>query len=84
MCDLCDAYPKQAFGNFFLIICRSCGVPMLVLRDHRSEITKEEFAQFVRLLSCKFPGYTPRGIGTRSIPDHWHEHLCFPGHDCPI
>jgi hypothetical protein len=84
MCSLCAAIPEQVFGSFYLLTCRSCGVPMLVCREHRDWITAEEFQEFVTIARRHFPGYSLRGVGMRTVPAHWHEHLCPPGHGCPI
>jgi hypothetical protein len=83
MCDLCKARSERTLGSFFLLTCRNCGVPMLVLRDHRDWISAEEFQQFCSLARAYFPGYGLRGLGMRTIPEHWHEHLCPPGRGCP-
>lgn len=83
MCELCKAEPEQRFGSFFLLTCRTCGVPMLVCREHRDWITADEFQEFLQIAQEQFPGYALRGWGMRKIPQHWHEHLCPPGHGCP-
>ena len=77
MCGLCQAHPGDGvYGPFFLIDeCDTCGVPMLVLREHRPQLTLAEEMRFFDVLEEHFPGYEPRGIGMRSIPGHWHEHL---------
>lgn len=77
MCALCRAYPGAGrYGPFFLIEeCNTCGVPMLVLAEHRAWLTPREEQLFYDILDDYFPDYEPRGIGMRSIPTHWHEHL---------
>lgn len=84
MCDLCGLHSEVGFGNFFVVQCRSCEVPMIVLAEHRGWITPEEFQQVVSYARAYFPGYSLRGAGMRSIPSHWHEHLCPPGRGCPL
>jgi hypothetical protein len=83
MCDLCEAVPEMNLGPFFLLTCRNCQVPMVVLKEHRENISINEYEQFLHVVSWLFPAYEPRGIGTGHIHDHWHEHLC-PGGVCPI
>jgi hypothetical protein len=48
---------------------------MLVLGEHRPWLTPQEEAIFYEVLDLHFPGFEPRGIGMRTIPTHWHEHL---------
>jgi hypothetical protein len=84
MCSLCEAVPEKSFGTFFLLTCRNCGVPMLVCHEHRDWIMKDEFLQFILIVQNYFPGYSLRGVGMRTVPGHWHEHLCPPGHGCPV
>lgn len=61
-------------GGFFGIICRFCRVPMIVLGEHRSELTKEEGVVVEGLRRKYYSGSRVRGIGMRSLPGHWHEH----------
>ena len=83
MCDLCNATPEMDLGIFFLLTCRNCDVPMVVLKSHRATVDTDEYEKFLHIVSWLFPDYTPRNIGTGTIHDHWHEHLC-PGGVCPI
>jgi hypothetical protein len=77
MCELCDAFPGDGvYSSFFLLEeCNTCGIPILVLKTHSPALTLAEQMLFYDILLEHFPGYEPRGIGMRSIPDHWHEHL---------
>ena len=83
MCSLCESYSEVSHGSFFVLTCRNCDVPMVVLHEHRDWITDAEFNQFLYIARTYFPGYSPRGVGMRSVPGHWHEHMCPPGHGCP-
>ena len=76
-CRLCDAYPADKdLGLFYLVEqCDNCKIPIVVLKEHRKDLNEEESFEFKRLLEEEFPNYKPRGIGMRTIPDHWHEHL---------
>lgn len=76
-CRLCDVNPAEKdLGLFYLIEkCDTCKIPIIVLKEHRKDLNEEESAEFKRLLEKEFPEYKSRGIGMRTIPDHWHEHL---------
>ena len=76
-CRLCESCPaEQDFGLFYLIEqCDTCKIPIVVLKEHHKDLNEEEAYEFKRLLEEEFPNYKPRGIGMRTIPDHWHEHL---------
>lgn len=84
MCDLCNAVPEASYESFFLLTCRKCGVPMLVLHDHRDWITADEFYEMISIAQRVCPGYHFRGRGMFSVPSHYHEHLCPPGTSCPL
>jgi hypothetical protein len=77
VCELCHASADAVhYGPFFLIEeCDTCGIPILVLNRHRPHLTLAEEMHFFDILAEYFPDYEPRGIGMRSIPGHWHEHL---------
>ena len=86
MCELCDAI-RSGDGvlitdRFFMIrACRTCQqelgeeIPLVVLKEHRRTLTADEQQAFEEIVATCFPGRVPRGIGMRSIPDHWHEHM---------
>jgi len=79
MCDLCRAVASQryvGYGDFiFIPKCRTCGEPMLVYNHHVAELSEGIYRQFKAIISSYFPNMKPRGIGMRSLKDHWHEYL---------
>lgn len=74
-CPLCRAIPEEDHGLFFVVTCRTCQVPLIVLGRHDDSITMDETDEFLRLLWSRFPGCKPRGEGMRSVAGHWHEHV---------
>jgi hypothetical protein len=78
-CDLCNAVDSdsfQVFGNFILIPkCKTCGIPILVLREHRAFLFHSEQKEFAKIVAVHFPDKKARGIGMKSEPHHYHEHL---------
>lgn len=76
MCCLCRITDFDwEEGNFLGAICRTCCVPMIILKEHKSELNQEEVEEKKRLISKYYPDLEERGIGMRDIKDHWHEHL---------
>ena len=85
MCDLCNLVNQKRnplknirFGIFMYepeCADPECAMPMIILREHRAELTAIEQVEFEIILEEHFPGLKARGIGMRSIKDHWHEHL---------
>lgn len=68
MCDLCQL--NKGTDGFILTICRTCGTPMVVSREHRAEF--EEWEK--RLIRAMFPGSRIRWE-PRQIEDHAHCHI---------
>lgn len=75
MCDLCEAFHVWKMGSFFGLICKTCKVPMIVLIEHKSELTEKEREEVKRIVDELYPDKKLRGIRMRSNPDHWHEHV---------
>ncbi len=65
MCELCEIS-----DGFIITICRKCGTPLVVSREHKSEFSLEE--QF--LINKMFSGRKKRWE-MRTIPDHAHCHI---------
>ena len=57
-----------------VVLCRTCHVPMAVLKRHTSTATCREAIHLVRALQKLYPG---RRIDfkMRSIPEHYHLHV---------
>lgn len=88
-CDLCVLTPyTQWYAEFqypfrFTILdCDSCDVPIIVLGEHRVDVTPGEVAYMEKALALvaeqKFAGKFPKWIfdhKMRQIPDHYHFHV---------
>jgi len=78
-CDLCEAIHSGEFYKyscFYCIpVCDTCGIPILVLGHHEPTLNGHEQEQFEKVIKTFFLEYRLRGIGMRSNPTHWHEHL---------
>lgn len=65
--------------KFFVAMCVSCDLPMVVLRDHRVELTPQEIDSMRAALVNAAKGYfgdVPFFVDElmRQIPDHKHMH----------
>jgi len=75
-CDLCKAWPgKKDLGKYYILICNTCHVPMIVLREHRASVTKEEWQEVDEIRKKLYPDRKLRKQGMRKILSHWHWHL---------
>ena len=76
-CRLCSAKPAMDFDKFFLIFCDTCegNPPILVLKTHRRYLTPHEKTTFDMIVDHYFSSFKPRGLGMKTEPRHWHEHL---------
>lgn len=77
-CPLCLVTDKEKIWEekgFFGLVCRKCKVPMIVLCAHRRDLTVTEQEIAGGLMEKHWPGLRARGIGLRSCPWHWHEHM---------
>lgn len=77
LCALCNVKDKVWLeqGFFGIEKCDTCNIPIITLEKHKSKLNKKEEKIFEDLIEKYYPGYKGRGIGMRSIPDHWHEHM---------
>lgn len=78
MCDMCDAtnteYEDQVFKS--IASCRNHpGQPLVILKDHRADLTPRELTHLLQFINAFYPGYRPRDTGMGSNQAHWHEHL---------
>ena len=75
-CGLCEAAHGSPDGEnkFFVLICRTCGNPMIVLFEHRAKLTAEEQYIVDEIAARWYPKRRRRGY-IREIRGHFHEHL---------
>ncbi len=86
-CELCNLVPyTQWYAEFYhpfafvILDCDSCDVPMVVLKEHRIEVTPEEVAYMEKALALvadhvkKFPKWI-FDHHMRQIPNHYHFHV---------
>lgn len=82
-CDLCVG--NRVTPRFYedhlcwIALCKSCGVPMVVLRRHSTKPSREERAFMVNTLSRVAGALAPGQAfmfteDMDTIPDHWHMH----------
>jgi len=76
VCDLCQAVlelgtPSEiGHRGYVVITCRTCHIPMVVLREHRMFTDLERVA-----IDARFGRDYKVRWEMRSIPDHGHCHL---------
>ena len=81
-CPLCrlaagrDRVSRVWYEDGFCVVvtCRSCGVPMVVLKRHTAEANCREVSRLLRVVMRLFPGRRV-DFRRRSIPDHYHLHV---------
>lgn len=76
LCSLKKATPWFYDGdNFVIITCDTCGVPMIVVREH----TMDPSAELKKRMINKAENIFGEGIefrtNQRDIKDHWHWHI---------
>ncbi len=82
-CELCEARRLTPWMHedalCFVAECESCGVPMVVLREHRVEVSEVELVHMLEHLEeagRAFFGERRFFVDKvrRQIPDHFHAH----------
>lgn len=81
-CDLCSLVQlgERARGVYYedrtclVVECRTCKVPMAVLKRHTSEANCREVFHMLRVCMELFPGRHV-DFKRRSIPEHYHFHM---------
>ena len=75
-CQLCSVKRKMWENeNFYIIECKHHYVPMIVLTEHRAQLTADEIIEVEKIRQERFPELRARKKGMTSIRDHWHEHF---------
>lgn len=87
-CPLCRLYENREITTMFyfesaqviIVDCKTCGVPMAVLKRHTDNPSREEIKEmYWALLNAvpkKYKGkHWQIDVHMRSIPDHLHYHL---------
>jgi len=78
-CPLCTLERKTKWlyedKTVVVLMCETCGVPMMVLRRHTENPTATEMLCMERIREKRFPDYRWRDIGMRRIREHYHWHL---------
>ena len=74
-CKLCKVKRKKwEEKNFFGIDCNKHFVPMIVLKDHRTDITMAEKKELKEILKIRYPKLFPN-YNLNCSDEHWHLHL---------
>jgi len=79
-CDLCKREVCTTFyyedDDFWIVECKTCKVPMIVLKYHRVFSMEEEEVEMKRIVRQLFNNYTYNiDSDMKSIPEHKHWHL---------
>jgi hypothetical protein len=76
-CDLCEI-PEEDYielcSTWFTVICKTCKIPMVVLRRHSHTLFLYELIELAYFLEVCYPEYDIR-TQARQILDHVHFHL---------
>lgn len=74
-CSLCKVKNKYwENGLFFEINCKHHFIPMLVLKQHKGNLTEEEKMVLMEIIDTRHPGKFPNGSMSHSN-EHWHTHI---------
>ena len=79
-CRLCNPTIEKGLHvdkeKFLIMMCDSCEIPIIVLKEHREKLTLGELYEVSLLLFETFgdPMPTLRGY-MKTIKDHWHDHI---------
>lgn len=77
-CSLCrkDPIREQPYHDevCWITVCPLHNQPMIILNDHRPELTAEEREHIRQVKDRLYPDLKFRGY-MASMPQHWHEHL---------
>ena len=60
--------------EFIVLECKTCKVPMIVIRDHVTDIPKELWGKILRECRILFGKGMRLRIRMRTCRDHWHAH----------
>lgn len=78
-CELCELKPLTSWHYVDDIIvicdCLTCGVPMLVFRQHGEIPLAEEHHARAKLIELYGKRLVKVRMKARKIKDHWHWHL---------
>lgn len=74
-CKLCKVKRKDwVQGSFFGINCRQHFVPMVVIKEHKSNITSKEKEELQIIIKQRYPKLFPH-IEQECLTDHFAVHL---------
>ena len=75
-CKLCSVKRKTWEGKkFFGVSCKYKFIPMVILKEHKSEITEEEYEELIYLTQKYHPRLKPNLKDISNIDDHWFVYL---------
>ena len=82
-CPLCQAEKLTHWFEetdlYWIALCKTCNVPMVVLKRHDTDISVDEAADMISALAEIADEFFGTSIWRldrecRKIPDHWHAH----------
>jgi len=62
-------------SEFVILECNTCKTPMVVVRDHVNDISKETWGHILAVVRKEFGRSTRLRLERRTIKDHWHAHI---------
>lgn len=71
-CPLCEK-KREPFGWYWITVCKTCNVPMIISGEHKPEFTEQEREEIRRM----FPNDDVRWK-QRQIEGHAHCHIMRP------
>lgn len=78
-CELRDLERKTKIyyedPSFIIIDCKSCKIPMIILRRHSMILSISELSNIIEVVRKKFGKNVELRMNQRKIPDHWHVHI---------
>jgi len=78
-CPLCKLEKKTEWlyedDKLVVLVCQTCGVPMMVLREHKAMASPEDMLYMEKVREGRFPEWRWRGVGMRQVTNHYHWHL---------
>lgn len=72
---LTKVYYLDSKGDFIILDCLSCKIPMVVIREHLTSVDKELWGRILYASRKLFGSSIILRLKTRTIHDHWHAHI---------
>ena len=70
-----DDISKVSSSDFIIIDCKTCKIPMIVIRDHVDSVSKNLWNKILYVTKKQFGYSTHLRCKPRQIKDHFHCHI---------